>query len=175
MEETRRSRLHAGPGAQLQFAREVADAAHAYAAALAAGREKPNDASWAAFRPPISTRRTCPIRSGHPDLRRDANQQLPASAAAYAEFVFSGAVLWPDFTKADLAAAIARFCAAERRYGLTGEQIAKAGSVQLMTKRILSFIVLWGLFGALIWYGRSDGGRHPGRPSCRSSRCGSST
>ncbi len=26
-----------------------------------------------------------------------------------------------------------------------------------MTKRILSFIVLWGLFGALIWYGRTTG------------------
>ncbi len=42
---------------------------------------------------------------------------------AYAEFVFTP-VLWPDFGKADLAAAIAEYARRERRYGLTSEQVA---------------------------------------------------
>ena len=42
---------------------------------------------------------------------------------AYAEFVFTP-VLWPDFGKADLAAAIAEFGRRERRFGLTSEQLA---------------------------------------------------
>ncbi|HRI83637.1 MAG TPA: undecaprenyl diphosphate synthase family protein, partial [Opitutaceae bacterium] len=41
---------------------------------------------------------------------------------AYAEFVFTP-VLWPDFGKADLAAAIAEYARRERRYGLTSEQV----------------------------------------------------
>jgi undecaprenyl diphosphate synthase len=32
-------------------------------------------------------------------------------------------VLWPDFSKADLAAAIAEYTRRERRYGLTSEQV----------------------------------------------------
>ena len=48
--------------------------------------------------------------------------------AAYAEFVFTP-VLWPDFTKADLAAALADFAKRERRFGLTSEQLkAPAGT-----------------------------------------------
>jgi undecaprenyl diphosphate synthase len=45
--------------------------------------------------------------------------------AAYAEFFFSP-VLWPDFTKADLASAIADYARRERRYGMTSEQLAPA-------------------------------------------------
>jgi undecaprenyl diphosphate synthase len=45
--------------------------------------------------------------------------------AAYAEFVFTP-VLWPDFTKADLAAAIADFARRERRYGQTSAQVKPA-------------------------------------------------
>ena len=41
--------------------------------------------------------------------------------AAYAEFVFTP-VLWPDFRKTDLVAAVEEFDKRERRYGLTGEQ-----------------------------------------------------
>jgi undecaprenyl diphosphate synthase len=44
--------------------------------------------------------------------------------AAYAEFVFTP-VLWPDFTKADLEAAIGEFGRRERRYGKTSEQVGK--------------------------------------------------
>jgi undecaprenyl diphosphate synthase len=47
--------------------------------------------------------------------------------AAYAEFVFTP-VLWPDFSKADLAAAIADFGKRERRFGLTSEQLKPAGA-----------------------------------------------
>ena len=46
---------------------------------------------------------------------------------AYAEFVFTP-VLWPDFTKADLAAAVAEYAQRERRYGLTTEQVKPAAT-----------------------------------------------
>ena len=42
--------------------------------------------------------------------------------AAYAEYVFNP-VLWPDFTKAHLAAAIAEYRRRERRFGQTSEQV----------------------------------------------------
>ena len=45
--------------------------------------------------------------------------------AAYAEFVFTP-TLWPDFSKADLAAAIADYNRRERRFGLTSEQLKPA-------------------------------------------------
>ncbi len=48
--------------------------------------------------------------------------------AAYAEFVFSP-VLWPDFSKDDLAAALAEYGRRERRYGLTGEQVKPASTL----------------------------------------------
>ena len=41
---------------------------------------------------------------------------------AYAEMIFSP-VLWPDFTKTELAAAVEEYQRRERRYGLTSEQI----------------------------------------------------
>jgi CDP-diglyceride synthetase len=46
---------------------------------------------------------------------------------AYAEMIFSP-VLWPDFTKAELAAAVEEYQRRERRFGLTGEQL-HAGTV----------------------------------------------
>lgn len=50
-----------------------------------------------------------------------------ALQAAYAELVFTP-VLWPDFTKADLAKALADYARRERRYGLTSEQVRPAVS-----------------------------------------------
>ena len=44
---------------------------------------------------------------------------------AYAELHFTP-VLWPDFTKADLAEACAEYARRERRYGLTSEQVKPA-------------------------------------------------
>jgi undecaprenyl diphosphate synthase len=101
---------------------EVADAARAYAAAVAAGRENLNDHSYAAFARYLST-----ADLPDPDLVIRTSGETRVSnflllQAAYAEFVFTP-VLWPDFTKADLAAAIADFNRRERRFGLTSEQL----------------------------------------------------
>ena len=103
---------------------EVVDAARAYAAAVAAGQEKLNDGSWATFRRYLST-----ADLPDPDLVIRTSGETRVSnflllQAAYAEFAFTP-VLWPDFTKADLAAAIADYHRRERRFGLTSEQLVK--------------------------------------------------
>jgi undecaprenyl diphosphate synthase len=101
---------------------EVVDAAHAYAAAVAAGREKANDSSFETFSKYLYT-------SGMPDpdlVIRTSGETRTSNflllQSAYAEFYFTP-VLWPDFTKADLAAAIADYALRERRYGKTSEQV----------------------------------------------------
>ncbi len=101
---------------------EIVDAAHAYAAAVAAGREKLNDASWCSFARYLYT-------AGMPDpdlVIRTSGETRTSNflllQSAYAEFVFTQ-VLWPDFSKDDLAAAIADYARRERRYGLTSEQL----------------------------------------------------
>ncbi len=106
---------------------EIVDAARAYAAAVATGKEKLNDNSWATFSRYLYTG-----DMPDPDLvirtsgeTRISNFLLPQ--AAYAEFVFTK-VLWPDFTKADLAAAIADYNRRERRFGLTSEQLKPAAA-----------------------------------------------
>jgi undecaprenyl diphosphate synthase len=101
---------------------EMVDAARAYAAAVAAGKEKLNDGSWATFRRYLYT-----ADMPDPDLVIRTSGEARMSnfllmQAAYAEFVFTP-VLWPDFTKADLAAAIADYNRRERRFGLTSEQL----------------------------------------------------
>ncbi|MSU73460.1 MAG: isoprenyl transferase [Opitutus sp.] len=102
---------------------EVVDAARAYAAAVAAGKEKLNDGSWATFSRYLQT-----ADMPDPDLVIRTSGETRISnflllQAAYAEFVFAP-VLWPDFTKADLAAAIAEYNRRERRFGLTSEQLS---------------------------------------------------
>lgn len=104
---------------------EVVDAARAYAAAVAAGKEKLNDGSWNTF-----SRYLYAPDLPEPDLVIRTSGESRISnflllQAAYAEFVFTP-VLWPDFTKADLAAAIADYARRERRYGLTSEQVKPA-------------------------------------------------
>jgi undecaprenyl diphosphate synthase len=101
---------------------ELIDAAHAYATAVAAGREKLNDGSWDSFARYLYT-----ADLPDPDLvirtsgeTRISNFLLMQSA--YAEFIFTP-VLWPDFGRAELVAAIAEFARRERRFGLTGEQV----------------------------------------------------
>ena len=101
---------------------EMVDAARAYAAAVAAGKEKLNDGSWATFSRYLYT-----ADMPDPDLVIRTSGEARMSnfllmQAAYAEFVFTP-VLWPDFTKADLAAAIADYNRRERRFGLTSEQL----------------------------------------------------
>jgi undecaprenyl diphosphate synthase len=105
---------------------EVMDAARAYAAAVAAGKEKLNDSSWGTFSRYLYT-----ADMPDPDLVIRSSGETRISnfllmQAAYAEFVFTP-VLWPDFTKADLASAIAEYNRRERRFGLTSEQIKAAG------------------------------------------------
>jgi undecaprenyl diphosphate synthase len=106
---------------------EVLDAARAYAAAVAAGREKLNDGSWESFSKYLYT-------AGMPDpdlvIRTSGETRMSnflLMQAAYAEFFFTP-VLWPDFSKADLEAAIADYARRERRYGLTSEQLKPAAS-----------------------------------------------
>jgi undecaprenyl diphosphate synthase len=101
---------------------ELADAARAYAAAVAAGREKPDESSWTAFSRYLYT-------AGIPDpdllIRTSGETRLSnflLLQCAYAEMIFSP-VLWPDFSKAELAAAVEEFQRRERRFGLTGEQL----------------------------------------------------
>jgi undecaprenyl diphosphate synthase len=104
---------------------EVVDAARSYAAAVGSGRQNLNDASWEAFARHLYT-------SGLPDpdlvIRTSGETRVSnflLLQAAYAEFYFTP-VLWPDFTKADLAGAIADFARRERRYGQTSEQVKPA-------------------------------------------------
>ena len=106
---------------------EVVDAARAYATAVAAGQEKLNDSSWATFSRYLYT-----ADMPEPDLVIRTSGETRISnflllQAAYAEFVFTP-VLWPDFTKADLSAAIAEYNRRERRFGLTSEQLKPAAS-----------------------------------------------
>jgi undecaprenyl diphosphate synthase len=101
---------------------EMVDAARAYAAAVAAGTEKLNDSSWETFNRYLYT-----ADLPDPDLiiRTSGEQRVSnflLMQAAYAEFVFTP-VLWPDFSKADLSAAVAEYARRERRFGQTSEQI----------------------------------------------------
>lgn len=101
---------------------EVVDAARAYAAAVAAGTEKLNDGSWETFSRYLYT-----ADLPDPDLIIRTSGESRVSnflllQGAYAEFVFTP-VLWPDFSKADLSAAIAEYGKRERRFGRTSEQV----------------------------------------------------
>jgi undecaprenyl diphosphate synthase len=107
---------------------EIVDAARAYASAVAAGTEKLNDSSWETFSRYLTT-------SGMPDpdlIIRTSGETRVSNflllQGAYAEYVFTP-VLWPDFTKADLAAAIAEYNRRERRFGQTSEQLPRAPAV----------------------------------------------
>jgi undecaprenyl diphosphate synthase len=104
---------------------EVVDAARAYATAIASGKEKLNDGSWATFSRYLYTG-----DMPEPDLVIRTSGETRMSnflllQAAYSEFVFTP-VLWPDFAKADLEAAIAEYSRRERRFGLTSEQLKPA-------------------------------------------------
>lgn len=105
---------------------EAADAARAYAEAVAAGKENPGEASWERFRRYLYT-----ADLPEPDLLIRTSGELRISnflmlQLAYAEMIFTP-TLWPDFGKSDLLAAVEEYARRERRYGLTTEQI-KAGA-----------------------------------------------
>ena len=106
---------------------EMVDAARAYAQAVAAGEVKLNDSSWETFSRYLNT-----ADIPDPDLVIRTSGEMRISnflllQAAYAEFVFTP-VLWPDFTKADLAAAVETYAKRERRFGLTSEQLKPAAT-----------------------------------------------
>jgi undecaprenyl diphosphate synthase len=106
---------------------EMVDAARAYAAAVASGTEKLNDSSWETFNRYLYT-----ADLPDPDLIIRTSGETRVSnfllmQGAYAEFIFTP-VLWPDFTKADLAAAITEYARRERRFGRTSEQVNPASA-----------------------------------------------
>jgi undecaprenyl diphosphate synthase len=107
---------------------EFVDAARGYASAVQAGRENIADASWETVSRHLYTH-----GMPNPDLVIRTSGEMRVSnfllmQAAYAEFYFTP-VLWPDFTKADLAAAISDYSRRERRYGMTSEQVKPAAVV----------------------------------------------
>jgi undecaprenyl diphosphate synthase len=106
---------------------EMIDAARSYATAVAQGKEKLNDGSWEAFAKHLYT-------AGMPDpdlvIRTSGETRVSnflLMQAAYAEFYFTP-VLWPDFTKGDLEAALADYARRERRYGKTSDQVNPAAA-----------------------------------------------
>src|ERR1700690_1999355 len=106
---------------------EFVDAARAYAEAVQSGAERIADASWETVSRYLYTQ-----GMPNPDLVIRTSGETRVSnfllmQAAYAEFHFTP-VLWPDFTKADLAAAIADYSRRERRYGMTSEQVRPAAA-----------------------------------------------
>ncbi len=102
---------------------EIADAARELAKAVAAGRIRLEDVTPDALRARMPS-----LTVGDPDLvirtggeRRISNFLL--YGLAYAELYFAD-VLWPDFAEKDLYAAVGSYQDRERRFGLTGEQLA---------------------------------------------------
>lgn len=103
---------------------EIADAARAYAAAVASGKQKNDEPSWESFSRYLYT-------DGIPDpdlvIRTSGEMRISnflLMQSAYAEFIFTP-VLWPDFGKEELLACLAAYAVRERRFGLTSEQVQK--------------------------------------------------
>ena len=106
---------------------EVLEAVGAYSAAVADGREQPGPAGWDRFQRYLYT-----ADMPDPDLVIRTSGETRMSnflllQAAYAEWYFTP-VLWPDFTREDLATAIADYHRRERRFGRTSEQVRPAAS-----------------------------------------------
>ena len=102
---------------------EVVDAVKAWGRALEAGQTSVDALDWDGFAGYLYT-------AGLPDpdlLIRTSGEARISNflllQLAYAELHFSP-VLWPDFGEDEFAAAIRNFQRRERRYGLTGEQLA---------------------------------------------------
>jgi undecaprenyl diphosphate synthase len=95
---------------------EIVRAARRVAEDVAAGKLAPSDVNAAAIEARLDTHELPP-----PDLIIRTSGETRLSnfllwQAAYAELVFQD-VLWPDFDKASLEAAIAAYAQRERRYG----------------------------------------------------------
>lgn len=95
---------------------EIVQAARRIAEAVAAGTMRPEDVNEESF-----SKRLYTADIPDPDLIIRTSGELRLSnfllwQSAYAEFVFTP-VLWPDFDRADLEAALQAFQQRERRYG----------------------------------------------------------
>jgi undecaprenyl diphosphate synthase len=100
-------------------------AARGLAADAAAGRLRPDDVTERVLAARLGTSALPPL-----DLviRTSGEQRLSNFLlweAAYAELWFTP-VLWPDFGRATLEAALAAYACRQRRFGLTGEQVETA-------------------------------------------------
>ncbi|MFN3584705.1 polyprenyl diphosphate synthase [Phenylobacterium sp.] len=106
---------------------DIADAARRFAEEVAAGRASPADLTEERFGSLLATAGSPP-----PDLivRPSGEQRLSNFLlweAAYAELVFQD-VLWPDYGKEHLRAALADYAARDRRYGaIVADDVLAAG------------------------------------------------
>ncbi len=101
---------------------EVVDAVKAYARAVLAGKELPDDLDWEHFAGYLYT-----ADLPDPDLIIRTSGETRLSnflllQGAYSEFYFSPK-FWPDFGPDDLIEAIKCYKKRERRFGKTGEQL----------------------------------------------------
>jgi undecaprenyl diphosphate synthase len=107
---------------------DVAQAARELAAQVARGEIQPEEVTEAALRRNMSTNIVPDvdllIRTGGESRVSD----FLLLEAAYAELHFLP-VLWPDFSEHHLLEAIERFRRIERRFGLTGDQVAQAARI----------------------------------------------
>lgn len=106
---------------------EAVDAFRAAARAAAAGQLDPASITWETLARHLYTHDL-----PDPDLVIRTSGETRLSnflllQAAYAEFVFTP-VPWPDFSKADFAAALAEYVTRERRFGVTSAQLQTAAS-----------------------------------------------
>ena len=95
---------------------DIADAAKRFAQDVADGRATPNDMTEALFARYLST---SDIPAPDLVIRPSGEQRLSNFLlweSAYSEFVFQD-VLWPDYGKDHLAAALAEYAKRERRFG----------------------------------------------------------
>jgi undecaprenyl diphosphate synthase len=106
---------------------EIVHAVQALAQKVAAGTLAPSEltedqltnAMWTAGLPPVDL-----------VIRTSGEQRLSnflVWQTAYAEFVFTD-VAWPDFKGREFAEALVQFQTRERRFGLTGPQLRRAGT-----------------------------------------------
>ncbi|MEO6953717.1 MAG: polyprenyl diphosphate synthase [Polyangia bacterium] len=100
----------------------IVEAARKIAAGVQAGALEPGDVTAERFAAALSTRELPPL-----DLliRTSGEQRLSNFLlweAAYAELYFTP-TLWPDFSRAEFAEALAAYQGRERRFGLTSEQL----------------------------------------------------
>lgn len=101
---------------------ELVDAVQGYTQAALAGREDPAALSWDRLGKYLYT-----ADIPDPDLVIRTSGETRVSnflllQSAYAEFVFTD-VLWPDFSRDDLEAALRNYAGRERRFGLISEQV----------------------------------------------------